>query len=89
MDVPGLSGIARNVILEQISKVMVMPNTIYIPLSEIGQFEKDIPHTFPDLCLVRIVVAEAKDLVAKDIRIVGKNTSDPYCVVNYKEWVRS
>ncbi|XP_036331551.1 extended synaptotagmin-2-B [Rhagoletis pomonella] len=80
MDMPGLSDLLRRIIVEQIGAVMVLPNKLPITLSnEVPAISLKMPE--PE-GILRIHVVEAKDLMKKDIGVLGKGKSDPYAVIN-------
>ncbi|XP_030078726.1 extended synaptotagmin-2 isoform X5 [Drosophila hydei] len=80
MDMPGLSDLLRRIIVEQIGNVMVLPNKLPISLSdEVSAVSLKMPE--PE-GLLRIHVVEAKNLMKKDISVLGKGKSDPYAIVN-------
>ncbi|XP_055377645.1 extended synaptotagmin-2 isoform X2 [Condylostylus longicornis] len=80
LDMPGLSDILRRVIVEQIAAVMVLPNKLPITLSEeVAAQTLKMPE--PEGVL-RIHVVEAKDLMKKDISVLGKGKSDPYGLIS-------
>lgn len=83
LDVPGLSRIVRNVIIEQICSLMVLPNAIKTPLVTQKECEimKYCPNEFKKLQLLHIRVIEANGLKGTDFVFMGKATADPYCVV--------
>lgn len=80
MDMPGLSDLLRRIIVEQIGNIMVLPNKLPITLSD------EVPATALKMPepegILRIHVVEAKDLMKKDIGMLGKGKSDPYAVIN-------
>ncbi|KAF6204014.1 hypothetical protein GE061_002353 [Apolygus lucorum] len=79
LDMPGLSDMLRKIIVEQISAMMVLPNKLPIVLSE------TVPHKvlkFPEpQGVLRVHVVEAKQLMKKDISMLGKGKSDPYAII--------
>ncbi|XP_060645558.1 extended synaptotagmin-2 isoform X1 [Drosophila nasuta] len=80
MDMPGLSDLLRRIIVEQIGNVMVLPNKLPISLSdEVPAVALKMPE--PE-GLLRIHVVEAKNLMKKDISVLGKGKSDPYAIIN-------
>ncbi|KAH8406683.1 hypothetical protein KR222_003005, partial [Zaprionus bogoriensis] len=80
MDMPGLSDLLRRIIVEQIGNVMVLPNKLPISLSEeVPAVSLKMPE--PE-GLLRIHVVEAKNLMKKDIGVLGKGKSDPYAIIN-------
>ncbi|KAH8341183.1 hypothetical protein KR074_008970, partial [Drosophila pseudoananassae] len=80
MDMPGLSDLLRRIIVEQIGNVMVLPNKLPISLSEeVSAVALKMPE--PE-GILRIHVVEAKDLMKKDISVLGKGKSDPYAIIN-------
>ncbi|XP_022211523.2 extended synaptotagmin-2 isoform X4 [Drosophila obscura] len=80
MDMPGISDLLRRIIVEQIGAVMVLPNKLPISLSEeVSAVALKMPE--PE-GILRIHVVEAKDLMKKDISMLGKGKSDPYAIIN-------
>lgn len=79
LDMPGLSDMLRKVIVEQIGAVMVLPNKLPITLSD-AVAAHDLKMPEPEGVL-RIHVVEAKNLMKKDISVLGKGKSDPYAIV--------
>uniref|UniRef100_A0A146M9W3 Extended synaptotagmin-2 n=1 Tax=Lygus hesperus TaxID=30085 RepID=A0A146M9W3_LYGHE len=79
LDMPGLSDMLRKIIVEQISAMMVLPNKLPIVLSD------TVPHKvlkFPEpQGVLRVHVVEAKQLMKKDISMLGKGKSDPYAII--------
>jgi Ca2+-dependent lipid-binding protein len=79
LDFPGISDLLRRIIVEQIAAIMVLPNKLPFILND-----KVAAHTLkmpqPEGVL-RIHVVEAKDLMKKDISVLGKGKSDPYCII--------
>ncbi|KAL1132759.1 hypothetical protein AAG570_010711 [Ranatra chinensis] len=79
LDVPGLSDMLRRIIIEQVAAMMVLPNKLPIILSEV------VPaHVlkFPEPeGVLRVHVVEAKQLMKKDISVLGKGKSDPYAII--------
>ncbi|KAH8311734.1 hypothetical protein KR044_007758, partial [Drosophila immigrans] len=98
MDMPGLSDLLRRIIVEQIGNVMVLPNKLPISLSEevsavalkMPEPEVSLVQYILDIYLIceyfqgllRIHVVEAKNLMKKDISVLGKGKSDPYAIIN-------
>ncbi|XP_055708386.1 extended synaptotagmin-2 isoform X2 [Phlebotomus papatasi] len=79
LDMPGLSDMLRRIIIEQVGAIMVLPNKLPIKLSdEVPAVTLQMPE--PEGVL-RVHVMEAKDLMKKDISVLGKGKSDPYAVV--------
>nr|CAD7401753.1 unnamed protein product [Timema cristinae] len=80
LDMPGLSDLLRRVIVEQIANMMVLPNKLPIKLSDLVPSRLlKIPE--PEGVL-RVHIVEAKDLMKKDITMLGKGKSDPYAIVS-------
>ncbi|XP_037038533.1 extended synaptotagmin-2 isoform X3 [Bradysia coprophila] len=79
LDMPGLSDMLRKIIVEQIGAVMVLPNKLPITLSD-AVAAHDLKMPEPEGVL-RIHVVEAKNLMKKDISVLGKGKSDPYAIV--------
>ncbi|KAK9693219.1 C2 domain [Popillia japonica] len=79
LDMPGLSDVLRRIIIEQIASMMVLPNKLPIKLSDIVEAaELKVPE--PEGVL-RVHVVEAKNLMKKDIGMLGKGKSDPYAII--------
>nr|CAD7265731.1 unnamed protein product [Timema shepardi] len=80
LDMPGLSDLLRRVIVEQIANMMVLPNKLPIKLSDLVPSRLlKVPE--PEGVL-RVHIVEAKDLMKKDITMLGKGKSDPYAIVS-------
>uniref|UniRef100_A0A1Q3FZ48 Protein kinase c conserved region 2 n=2 Tax=Culex tarsalis TaxID=7177 RepID=A0A1Q3FZ48_CULTA len=80
LDMPGLSDILRKIIVEQVAAIMVLPNKLPIILND-GVPALSLKMPEPEGVL-RIHVVEAKDLMKKDIGVLGKGKSDPYTIVS-------
>ncbi|KAB0792691.1 hypothetical protein PPYR_14650 [Photinus pyralis] len=80
LDLPGFSDLLRQLILEQVSSLMVLPNKLPVKLSK--HVESEMLNVPEPEGVLRIHVIEAKNLMRKDIGILGKGKSDPYCVLN-------
>ncbi|CAH0722662.1 unnamed protein product, partial [Brenthis ino] len=79
LDMPGFSDILRRCIVEQIAKMMVLPNKLPIKLSdEIPTVDLRMPE--PEGVL-RIHLVQAQNLMKKDISMLGKGKSDPYAII--------
>lgn len=79
LDVPGISDILRKSIIEIVANMMVLPNKLTITLSdEVPTQSLRMPE--PEGVL-RIHVVEAKDLMRKDVSMLGKGKSDPYAII--------
>ncbi|XP_046399640.1 extended synaptotagmin-2 isoform X5 [Ischnura elegans] len=79
LDMPGLSDILRRIIVETVASMMVLPNKLPITLSE--NVPARILRTPEPEGVLRVHVVEAKDLMKKDIGMLGKGKSDPYAVI--------
>ncbi|XP_055637843.1 extended synaptotagmin-2 isoform X2 [Toxorhynchites rutilus septentrionalis] len=80
LDMPGLSDILRKIIVEQVAAIMVLPNKLPIVLNDaVPALLLKMPE--PEGVL-RIHVVEAKDLMKKDISVLGKGKSDPYAIIS-------
>ncbi|XP_063847082.1 extended synaptotagmin-2-B-like isoform X7 [Scylla paramamosain] len=78
-DMPGLSDILRSIVTEQIAHMMVLPNRYPIQLVEdinIAELKCPAPAG-----VLRIQVIEAKNLMKKDVGLMGMGKSDPYCIL--------
>ncbi|XP_077294102.1 extended synaptotagmin-like protein 2 isoform X2 [Arctopsyche grandis] len=79
LDMPGFSDVLRRAIVEQVANMMVLPNKLPIKLSdEVPSHDLKMPE--PEGVL-RIHVVEAKNLMKKDIGMLGKGKSDPYTLI--------
>ncbi|XP_045454847.1 extended synaptotagmin-2-A [Melitaea cinxia] len=79
LDMPGFSDVLRRCIVEQIAKLMVLPNKLPIKLSdEIPTVDLRMPE--PEGVL-RIHLVQAQNLMKKDVSMLGKGKSDPYAVI--------
>ncbi|XP_038058006.1 extended synaptotagmin-2-like isoform X2 [Patiria miniata] len=79
LDIPGLSGILRTILEDQLANFLVLPNRLPIKLIDdvdISSLKYPMPQG-----VLRIHVIEAKNLVAKDFAVLSKGKSDPYCIV--------
>ncbi|XP_046986798.1 extended synaptotagmin-2-B isoform X3 [Schistocerca americana] len=80
LDMPGLSDLLRRIVVEAVGNIMVLPNKIAITLSDaVPALSLKMPD--PE-GVVRIHVVEAKNLMKKDMRMLGMGKSDPYCIVS-------
>lgn len=79
LDMPGLSDLLRRVIVEQMAAIMVLPNKLPITLSDAIPAQS---LKFPEPeGVIRVHVVEAKQLMKKDIGMLGKGKSDPYAII--------
>ncbi|KAM3966830.1 LOW QUALITY PROTEIN: extended synaptotagmin-like protein 2 [Aphomia sociella] len=79
LDMPGFSDILRRCIVEQVARMMVLPNKLPIKLSdEVPTVELRMPE--PEGVL-RIHVVQAQNLMKKDVSMLGKGKSDPYAII--------
>ncbi|XP_057368362.1 extended synaptotagmin-1-like isoform X2 [Daphnia carinata] len=78
LDMPGLNGILRRVIIEQIGAFLVLPNKLSFTLSDVvSPIAVKIPEPSG---VLRVRVVEAKQLMKMD-RVLGIGKSDPYAIV--------
>lgn len=79
LDMPGLSDILRRIIVEQVARMMVLPNKLPIQLSDV------VPATALKMSepegVLRVHVVEAKQLMKMDFGVLGKGKSDPYAII--------
>ncbi|VUZ51030.1 unnamed protein product [Hymenolepis diminuta] len=79
MTMPGLQQTLYRTVQDVVSSLCVLPNRISVSLVDdvmLGQIK------FPSAQgVVRIEIISASDLVAADVNLTGKSTSDPYCIV--------
>nr|XP_034823890.1 extended synaptotagmin-1 isoform X4 [Maniola hyperantus] len=79
LDMPGFSDLLRRCIVEQVAKMMVLPNKFSIKLSdEIPTVDLRMPE--PEGVL-RIHLVQAQNLMRKDMSMLGKGKSDPYAII--------
>ncbi|XP_045760573.1 extended synaptotagmin-1 isoform X3 [Maniola jurtina] len=79
LDMPGFSDLLRRCIVEQVAKMMVLPNKLPIKLSdEIPTVDLRMPE--PEGVL-RIHLVQAQNLMRKDVSMLGKGKSDPYAII--------
>ncbi|XP_045489362.1 extended synaptotagmin-2-B isoform X3 [Pieris rapae] len=79
LDMPGFSDILRRCIIEQVARMMVLPNKLPIKLSdEIPTVDLRMPD--PEGVL-RIHLVQAQNLMKKDVSMIGKGKSDPYAII--------
>ncbi|XP_017782966.1 PREDICTED: extended synaptotagmin-2 isoform X2 [Nicrophorus vespilloides] len=78
-DLPGFSDILRRIVVEQVASMMVLPNKFPIKLSD--TIESEILKRPEPEGVLRVHVIEAKNLMKKDISVLGKGKSDPYAVL--------
>lgn len=81
VSLPGIYGTVRRVIDDAIAQAMVTPNRISTQLSldpgvDLARLKNPTP-----LGVLRVTVLSAVSLEAKDLRLVGESTSDPYVKV--------
>ncbi|VEL08330.1 unnamed protein product [Protopolystoma xenopodis] len=84
---PGLQETLNSTIRQVVSNICVLPNRIPIQLVDDVNLhrlkfpmpERNAQNQFRGV--VRINVVSARDLVAKDVAVIGKNSSDPYCTL--------
>lgn len=79
LDMPGLNDMLRRIIVEQVGAIMVLPNKLPITLSD--QVPAALLKMPEPEGILRIHVVEAKDLMKKDISMLGKGKSDPYAIL--------
>ncbi|XP_014274129.1 extended synaptotagmin-2-B isoform X2 [Halyomorpha halys] len=79
LDMPGLSDMLRRIIVEQVSAIMVLPNKLSIVLSDdVSTHNLKFPEPQG---VLRVHLIEAKELMKKDISMLGKGKSDPYAII--------
>lgn len=79
LDMPGLSDMLRRIITEQVASLMVLPNKLPIKLSDIVE-AAELKAPEPEGVL-RVHLIQGKNLMRKDIGMLGKGKSDPYAIV--------
>lgn len=79
LELPGLSDILRQTVIERIARLMVLPNKLPIKLyKHIEPSDLKMPESEG---VLRIHVVEAKNLMKMDIGVAG-GSSDPYAIIN-------
>ncbi|KAM3185617.1 hypothetical protein ACTXT7_005989 [Hymenolepis weldensis] len=79
MTMPGLQQTLYRTVQDVVSSLCVLPNRISVSLVDDVMLEQI---KFPSAQgVVRIEIISASDLVAADVNLTGKSTSDPYCIV--------
>ncbi|CAK1599925.1 unnamed protein product [Parnassius mnemosyne] len=79
LDMPGFSDVLRRCIVEQVARIMVLPNKLPIKLSdEVPTVDLRMPE--PEGVL-RIHLVQAQNLMKKDVSMIGKGKSDPYAII--------
>ncbi|CAL1274515.1 unnamed protein product [Larinioides sclopetarius] len=80
LDMPGMGDILRKAVSEQVAAMMVLPNKFPVQLIQ------DIPlkslKFSPPAGVLRLHIAEARDLVKADVGVLGMGKSDPYCIIS-------
>ncbi|XP_037079252.1 extended synaptotagmin-1-like [Pollicipes pollicipes] len=79
LDMPGLSGILRNVIVDTIAAMMVLPNKWPIVLS--SEVPTKMVTASQPKGVLRLRLIEGRDLMKKDRNIFGQGKSDPYAII--------
>jgi len=79
-DMPGLNGIFRRVISDQIGALLVLPNKLSVTLS--SEVTPDEVRISEPAGILRIRVIEAKQLMKMDVGILGSGKSDPYAIIS-------
>jgi Ca2+-dependent lipid-binding protein len=79
VQLPGLIDAIRSVVNAQIANLCVLPNKIVVPLAPNVDITK-LYFPEPD-GIIRIKIMEARNLENKDISILRKDKSDPYCEI--------
>uniref|UniRef100_A0AC34F5D6 Extended synaptotagmin-2 n=1 Tax=Panagrolaimus sp. ES5 TaxID=591445 RepID=A0AC34F5D6_9BILA len=79
VQLPGLIDAIRSVVNAQIANLCVLPNKIVMPLAPNVDITK-LYFPEPD-GIIRLKIIEARNLENKDISILRKDKSDPYCEI--------
>eukprot|EP00096_Caligus_rogercresseyi_P011481 TRINITY_DN4520_c0_g1_i1.p1 TRINITY_DN4520_c0_g1~~TRINITY_DN4520_c0_g1_i1.p1 ORF type:complete len:768 (+),score=172.26 TRINITY_DN4520_c0_g1_i1:106-2304(+) len=82
-DLPGVSSLVKSIVDSQIKSRVLWPNKLQItlPIPESPENAKQRAYISRPFGYLAVQVIEAENLVAKDLSMVGKGTSDPYAVV--------
>ena len=84
LELPGLQQIVRYLLLDQIERALVTPNSQYLSISEEVSMFCEMTRSLDEpegvLCLTLV---EAKQLVNKDSQILGQGVSDPYTNIDF------
>jgi len=79
LDVPGLGKIVERIVSEQVRNFIVLPNKFTMPLvNNIPKKDLICPNTAG---VLRVKLIRAKDMMQKDVAIIGKGKSDPYAIL--------
>jgi Ca2+-dependent lipid-binding protein len=79
LDAPGLSGIIRRIVLEQIGYFMVLPHKFSMAMTEsVLTAQLKCPDSAG---VLRVNLIRAIDLMKKDIGVLGLGKSDPYATL--------
>jgi len=81
LEIPGLSKIVENIVLQQIRNFIVLPNKFVMPLVQtIPKQDLVCPNTAG---VLRVTLIRAKELEQKDVGlgILKKGSSDPYAIL--------
>lgn len=82
LDAPGLSGIVRKIVLEQIGAFIVLPNKFTMPLVADGTVTQKQLKCPDSAGVLRVHLKKADRLEKKDIGIMGMGKSDPYATLS-------
>ncbi|XP_040576952.1 extended synaptotagmin-2-A isoform X2 [Lepeophtheirus salmonis] len=85
-EIPGINSLVKSIVESQIKSRFVWPNKFRLTLPikddpKISPATKKNTSCLLPLGLLNVHIIEAEDLVAKDLKLRGKSTSDPYAVV--------
>merc|ERR1719244_2431941 len=79
LDVPGLSTIVEKIVRDQVRNFIVLPNKFLMPLvDKLPKKDLICPNTAG---VLRVTLLRAKDLMQKDVAVIGKGKSDPYAIL--------
>ncbi|XP_040839846.1 extended synaptotagmin-1 [Ochotona curzoniae] len=82
LDIPGLSSLSDNVIMDSIAAFLVLPNRLLVPLvpdlQDVAQLRSPLPRG-----IIRVHLLAARGLSSKDKYVKGliEGKSDPYAIV--------
>ncbi|CAL8107249.1 unnamed protein product [Orchesella dallaii] len=80
LDMPGLADLIRRIVQEQIAAMCVLPNKMFVQLAENVNAQETC--ALKPQGVIRICAIEARNLLKKDVGVLGMGKSDPYVVLS-------
>ncbi|ODN05770.1 Extended synaptotagmin-2 [Orchesella cincta] len=80
LDMPGLADLIRRIVQEQIAAMCVLPNKMFVQLAENVNAQETC--ALRPQGVIRICAVEARNLLKKDVGVLGMGKSDPYVVLS-------